>query len=179
MNAFKSEYQTAVQRNARAFARALHDAGIQVEGDANDGWTSTHQVVIRVRQHGTGEEIARRLEDNNIVTNYQALPDDESFVNSSGIRLGTQEMTRFGMTEKDFAVLAGFVADVVLRGRNVADAVARERARFLEMRYCLSPEATLPLAAELLASMLPASGYASRFADALAGAAKAAGRTTI
>jgi len=28
-------------------------------------------VLIRVRQYGLGEDIARRLEENNIVTNYQ------------------------------------------------------------------------------------------------------------
>jgi glycine/serine hydroxymethyltransferase len=175
MNAFKSEYQEAVRRNARAFARALHDAGIHVEGDPRDGWTHTHQVVIRVRRHGTGEEIARRLEENHIVTNYQALPDDESFVNSSGIRLGVQEMTRFGMQERDFETLAGFVADVVLRNRAVGPAVARERQRFLEMRYCLPPSQALPLAAEVLASILPDGGYAARFAAALGETAHNAG----
>ena len=176
MNAFKPEYQGAVLRNARAFARALHAAGVEVEGDARDGFTHTHQVVIRVRQHGTGEEIARRLEENNIVANYQALPDDESFVNSSGIRFGVQEMTRFGMEEGDFETLAGWVADVVLRGRRVADVVARERQRFLAMRYCLPADEVLPLAAELLASMLPAADYVQRFADALGAAARAAPR---
>ena len=62
--------------------------------------------------------IARRLEENNILTNYQALPDDETFLVSSGIRMGVQEMTRFGMTEKDFDVLAGYLADVVIRNKN-------------------------------------------------------------
>jgi glycine/serine hydroxymethyltransferase len=174
MNTFKAEYQAAVRRNARAFAKALHEAGIQVEGDPRDGWTHTHQVVIRVRQHGSGEEIARRLEENNIVTNFQALPDDESFVNSSGIRLGVQEMTRFGMQEQDFGVLAGFIADVVLRNKTVGEAATRERQRFMQMQYCLPTEQALPLAAGVLASMLPASGYAARFADALGTAARQA-----
>jgi glycine/serine hydroxymethyltransferase len=174
MNTFKAEYQAAVRRNARAFARALHEAGLQVEGDPQDGWTHTHQVVLRVRAYGTGEEIARRLENNNIVTNYQALPDDTSFVDSSGVRIGVQEMTRFGMTETDFQMLAGYVAEVVLRDRDVAREVARERQQFLDMKYCLPAERALPFAAELLASMLPHSDYARRFADALAAASRAA-----
>ena len=160
--------------NARAFARALADAGIHVEGDPRDGFTHTHQVVIRVREHGNGEDIARRLEQNNILTNYQALPDDASFANTSGIRLGVQEMTRYGMQAKDFGVLAGFVADVVVRNKNVTAEVARERARFLEMQYCLPAAEALPLAAQILVSMLPGSGYAARFADALVTAARAA-----
>jgi len=174
MNTFKAEYQQAVIRNARAFAAALRDAGIQVEGDAGDEFTRTHQVVIRVRAHGTGEDIARRLEDSNILTNYQALPDDESFVNTSGVRLGVQEMTRFGMRESDFAILAGHVADVVLHGRSVGDAVARERARFLDMQYCLPAAQALPLAADILASILPQSSHAGRLAEGLVAAARGA-----
>ena len=173
MNTFKAQYQPAVIGNARAFARALSDAGIVVEGDPRDGWTHTHQVVIRVREHGNGEDIARRLEQNNILTNYQALPDDASFANTSGIRLGVQEMTRYGMQAKDFGVLAGLVADVVVRNKNVAAEAARERARFLEMQYCLPAAEALPLAAQILASMLPGDGYAGRFAEALVTAARA------
>jgi glycine/serine hydroxymethyltransferase len=173
MNAFKDEYQQAVIRNARSFARALADAGLQVEGDPDDGYTHTHQVVLRVREHGTGEEIARRLEDNNIVTNYQALPDDSSFVESSGIRLGVQEMTRFGLGEGDFAMLAGFMAVIIKQNKDVAVHVARERRRFMNMQYCLPPDDALPIAAQLLASILPGSDYAKSFADALVSATAA------
>jgi len=173
MNAFKDEYQPAVIRNARSFARSLADAGLQVEGDASDGYTHTHQVILRVREHGTGEEIARRLEENNIVTNYQALPDDTSFVESSGIRIGVQEMTRFGMREDDFARLAGFIAEVVLQNKDVAVHVASERRRFMTMHYCLPPAEALPIAADLMASILPDSDYAKSFADALVTAAAA------
>jgi hypothetical protein len=81
-------------------------------------------------------------------------------------------MTRFGMAEADFEALAGYVAAVVVKGRKVAEDVARERRRFLEMRYCLPVARALPLAAELLASLLPASDYARRFADALGEAAR-------
>jgi hypothetical protein len=81
-------------------------------------------------------------------------------------------MTRFGMDPADFEKLAGFVADVVLRNRQVAEAVARDRQRFLQMRYCLPADRALPLAAELLVSMFPTSDYARRFADTLGEAAQ-------
>jgi glycine/serine hydroxymethyltransferase len=128
-------------------------------------------VIVRVRKYGAGEEIARRLEQNSIIVNYQALPDDESFINSSGIRTGVQEMTRFGMKEADFEPLAGLMADVVIRNRSVRDAVENERAKFLNMQYCLSAEETLPLAAKVLVSLLHDSDYAKEFADNLYGAA--------
>ncbi|MCX5801621.1 MAG: hypothetical protein NTX17_09575 [Candidatus Eisenbacteria bacterium] len=171
MNAFKKEYQAQVIKNAKAFAGHLKKHGLDVEGNSAYGYTQTHQVIVRVRKYGTGEEIAQRLEQNGIVVNYQALPDDESFINSSGIRTGVQEMTRFGMRETDFEVLAGLVADVVIRNKDVGRVVEKERSKFLEMQYCLPVEETVPLAARVLASLLRESDYARAFADNLAGAA--------
>ena len=154
MNEFKDEYQKQVRNNAKAFARALKEKGITVEGDESDGFTETHQVLIRVRKYGLGQDIARRLEENNIVTNYQALPDDETFLESSGIRMGVQEMTRFGMEEKDFDQLAGFIADVVIRNKKVKEEVKDYRQNFLQMKFCLSLKEGLPLAAKILKSII-------------------------
>ncbi len=153
MNAFKAEYQKQVIKNAKAFAHALKDCGINVEGDEKDGFTETHQVVIRVKKYGSGNEIARRLEENNIITNYQALPDDESFLEASGIRMGIQEMTRFGMIEKDFGPLAQFIADVIIRNRNVKEEVKKFRENFLQMQYCLSAQEAAPIAARIFSSI--------------------------
>ncbi len=155
MNAFKKEYQSQVQRNAKAFARGLKDDGIDVEGDETDGFTQTHQVVIRVKKYGLGNDLALRLEKNNIITNYQALPDDESFLEASGIRMGVQEMTRFGMTEQDFKIVARHLADVIIRNRNVKEEMKKLRKKFLEMKYCLSPAEAAPLAARIFSSIFP------------------------
>ncbi len=168
MNAFKAEYQKQVRANAKAFATALKESGVAVEGREEDGFTETHQVLIRVRSSGPGQEVARMLENNNIVANYQALPDDETFLDSSGIRLGVQEMTRFGMVERDFETLAGYVADVVIRGRPVKDEVRRFRGGFLEMKFCLPTSEAVPLAARLLESVFPRPGFIPRLAEELA-----------
>jgi glycine/serine hydroxymethyltransferase len=167
MNAFKDEYQAEVRKNARAFAKALNEAGLKVEGDPADGFTHTHQVIVRVRDHGIGEEVARRLEDNNIVCNYQALPDDESFLESSGIRTGVQEMTRFGMNESDFQRLAGLMADVIMRNKDVKQEVSRYREDFPEMKYCLPPAESSRIGAKILESVFPAGDYARMFAERL------------
>jgi glycine/serine hydroxymethyltransferase len=173
MNAFKEPFQKQVQANAKALAKALHTHGIPVEGDPADGYTETHQVIIRVKSFGPGMEIARRLETNNVLTNYQALPDDATFLESSGIRLGVQEMTRFGMVEKDFDTLAGLMADIIVRGKPAGPDVARYRKGFLTMGFTLPPAEALPLAARILASVVPESGYAAQFADNLRRAAGA------
>jgi glycine/serine hydroxymethyltransferase len=168
MNAFKKEFQTAVRANAKSFAASLHSHGIPVEGDPADGFTDTHQVIIRVSAFGPGMEIARRLEDNNIVTNYQALPDDETFLVSSGIRMGVQEMTRFGLTGKDFDVVAGLIADCIIRKAPVQGAVKAFRRDFLEMKYCLPAAEAVPLAARIFAAALPTAALGEAFAAALA-----------
>ena len=167
MNEFKESFQAQVRANAKAFAKALKSAGVTVEGDESDGFTETHQVLIRVKAFAPGMEIARRLETNNILTNYQALPDDATFLESSGIRLGVQEMTRFGMVEKDFDKLAGLMADVIIRNRTVKEAVAAYRQGFLTMGYCLPPDKAMPLAARIMASAFPGPGYAGLFAENL------------
>ncbi len=173
MNAFKEEYQTQVWKNARAFARALNNSGIDVEGDETDGFTETHQVVIRVKKYGMGNELAQRLEDNNIITNYQALPDDESFLEASGIRTGVQEMTRFGMKEKNFETLAGYVADVIIKKQDVKEKVKKFREQFLHMQYCLPVEEAAPLAAKILASIFAHEEFFKVFVNNLEQVAKA------
>jgi aminomethyltransferase len=166
MNEFASEYQQQVIANAKAFARALKNNGIQVEGEPAIGYTETHQVVIRVG-YSKGPEIARLLENNNVIVNYQALPDDEGFTAGSGIRMGVQEMTRFGMKENDFDELARCIADIVLRNRNAVLEVSEFRRRFGKMEYCLTFEETMRVAARLFESIFPDLDYFHSFAEAL------------
>jgi aminomethyltransferase len=137
MNAFKEAYQKAVVENAKAFAKALADSGLAVAGDPAISYTETHQVVINVG-YGRGPEIARRMENSNIICNYQAAPEEEGFTASGSLRTGVQEMTRFGMGPEDFAELAALMADVIQKDANVADEVTKLRKRFLEMRYCFT-----------------------------------------
>ena len=167
MNAFKEPFQKQVRANARALAKALQAHGIPVEGDPADGFTETHQVIIRVKAFGHGMEIARRLETNNVLTNYQALPDDATFLKSSGVRLGVQEMTRFGMVEKDFDTLAGLMADIIIRNKPAGPEVAKYRKNFLKMGFTLPPDEALPLAAKVLASTMPDTAYAALFVENL------------
>ncbi len=101
MNAFRDPYQQAVIQNAKAFARALSDTGLAVAGDPAISFTETHQVIVKVA-YAKAVEAARLLEANNIICNYQAAPDEEGFTAAGALRLGVQEMTRFGMGPEDF-----------------------------------------------------------------------------
>ncbi|MBI9085394.1 MAG: glycine cleavage system aminomethyltransferase GcvT [Desulfobacterales bacterium] len=137
MNAFKESYQKAVIDNAKAFATALKDCGLDVAGDPAISFTETHQVIVRVG-YARGPEIARRLEENNIVVNYQAVPEEEGFTASGALRMGVSEMTRFGMGPADFGQIARFIHDVVVKDRQIGKAIADFRGRFVDMQYCFS-----------------------------------------
>jgi aminomethyltransferase len=135
MRAFRDSYQPQVLANAKAFARALADAGLDVQGDPALDFTETHQVIVKVG-YGRGHEMAARLEANNVLCNYQGLPDEEAFTAAGGLRLGVAEMTRFGMRQDDFGELAVLIADVIAREAVVATQVSDLRARFGELRFC-------------------------------------------
>ena len=119
-----------------------------VEGNPVLGYTETHQVIVRVG-YGKGPVMAHRLEENNIIVNYQGAPDDEGFTAASCLRMGVQEMTRFGMKEEDFGELADYISQVILRGKSVAAEVAKYRKRFIEMKYCLPIEEAAPVIQKL------------------------------
>ncbi len=137
MNHFKDEYQQKVVANAKAFAKHLKDCGLDVAGSADVSYTETHQVLLQVG-YASGAEIARRLEDNNIVLNYQATPEEEGFTAAGSLRMGVSEMTRFGMEDADFGELAGLMQEVIVNDADVKDKVAAFRKRFLDMKYCFS-----------------------------------------
>ena len=135
MNTFKDAYQKAVIENAKSFARALKKEGLEVMGDPAVDYTETHQVIVSVG-YGTGPEVANRLEQNNIVVNYQATPEEEGFTASGALRMGVSEMTRFGFGEAEFKALAKLIADCVLRGRDVGEDVATLRSGYTKQKYC-------------------------------------------
>lgn len=136
MNAFKDEYQQNVLTNAKAFARALNECGLGVGGDPDISFTQTHQVIVHVG-YAKGPEIAQRLEENNIIVNYQATAEEEGFTASGSLRLGVQEMTRFGMEVSDFQELAQLISEIVQNKKSVKEEVVSMRKRFLDMKYCI------------------------------------------
>jgi glycine/serine hydroxymethyltransferase len=64
--------------------------------------------------------------------------------------MGVQEMTRFGMKEEDFAQLAEYMGQVILKGRPMAKEVSQLRRKFTEMKYCLPEGEARSLVEELL-----------------------------
>jgi len=141
MNEFGDAYQKNVVANAKSFARSLKAAGLDVAGDPAISYTETHQVIVKTG-YGTGPEIAERLEENNVVVNYQATPEEEGFTASGALRLGVSEMTRFGFGTKEFETLANLMADCILRGKPISSEVAKLRAGYTKLLYCFDDAET-------------------------------------
>lgn len=119
-------YADAAIANAAALAEALGAAGLPVHSCCR-GPTASHHVALR----GTDAD-CRLLERANVLASTIGLPSGE------GIRLGTQEVTRWGMEPEDMAEVARLFARVLLEReppeRVLVDAVAFRR-RFSTLRF--------------------------------------------
>lgn len=136
MEVFGSEYAAKIVENARALAEALAAEGLAPVAESQ-GYTKTHQVAVDVSKFGGGDRVAALLEEANIITNKNALPWDKSVLKPSGIRLGVQEMTRFGMGKDEMREIAKLIARV-LKGEDPAAVkkdVVELRKNFMEIRY--------------------------------------------
>lgn len=127
------DYAAQICRNAVVLANAVEANGIQVEAK-EFGYTRSHQIAVNVSSFGGGVKVALALEANDIICNYNMLPGDGDPMNPSGLRLGTSEMTRFGMKENDFTVLGELIAEAI-KGKKVKDKVNQLRDRFTEMQF--------------------------------------------
>jgi len=136
--AFGRAYARQVIANAKALGAALHERGFEVLGEPL-GFTASHTLAVRVAREGGGEEVARRLAAAGMITNKNLLPGDTSPKHPGGIRLGTPEVTRLGMTEKEMVRVAELMDDLLHRGKapeSVAADAAAFKSGFTGLRYC-------------------------------------------
>ena len=133
MQQYGREYAAQIVRNAQALGRSLDALGTAVE--ARDfGYTQSHMIAVNVAQAGGGVEVAKRLEDNDIIVNYNMVPGDADPRNPSGLRIGVPEMTRFGMDERAMGELAQLMHDAI-GGKDVKSQVHNLRGRYTVMKY--------------------------------------------
>ena len=151
MKYFGREYASQIVKNSRALAEALAEEGFKVVGE-HLGYTRSHQVAVDVRKQGGGAKCAKLLEDVNIIVNKNLLPNDPpSAVNDpSGLRLGVQEMTRYGMKEDDMREIARLMRLVLIDGVNLSEVkrkVVEFRRNFLTVKYTFDviPESPLKI----------------------------------
>jgi len=139
---FGKAYARAIVANARALGEAMHKRGFEVAA-ADAGYTASHQIAVDVGSHGGGKAVSRRLCENGIITNMNLLPGEpgRNARDPRGLRLGVQEMTRYGMDEDAMARIAVLMHDCVVGGKAVAEECRRLRADYPKMHYAFGEDA--------------------------------------
>jgi glycine hydroxymethyltransferase len=122
---FGQDYADQIVRNAKSLAQNLHELGFNVLCE-DLGFTESHQVAMDVSNIGSAAKMAKTLETNNIILNKNLLPWDDvnRSDNPSGIRVGTQELTRRGLKESHMAEVAEFIKKVAIDGKEVKSEVS-------------------------------------------------------
>ncbi len=137
---FGEEYAKQIIKNAKALGQSLHERGIEVLCE-HKGFTESHTLAIDVQDQGGGETLVEAMEDANIIANKNLMPwDDVDSANEpSGIRLGSQALTRLGMKESHMDEVAEFIKRIVVDGETpekVKQDVIEFRKDFQEIHYC-------------------------------------------
>jgi len=125
MKEFGREYATQVVKNAQELAKTLAEYGFPVACPSL-GFTESHQVYLDYGSFGSGRQVAATLEKANIITDC-------------GVRLGTCEITRRGMKQKEMLKIAEFIKRVI-KDREQPSKIKPEVTKFVkefrEIEYC-------------------------------------------
>lgn len=118
------DYQQQVIDNAQALASGMIGHGFELVS----GGTDNHLILVKLLNKGlTGKVAEKLLDDANITTNKNSIPNDpeKPFV-TSGLRMGTPAMTSRGFKEEDVKLVTDAIALVI---DNPEDAAKMEEAR--------------------------------------------------
>ena len=105
------QYSKQVVANAQAMARVFKDEGYKLLTDGTD----SHILLLDLSDtKWSGKDAANLLEENGITVNKNGVPNDpRSFVETSGIRIGTAAETTRGHDEEWFKGLAGKIVTLL------------------------------------------------------------------
>ena len=110
-----SQYAHQVILNAQSMSDTFMDRGFHIL----TGGTDSHIILMDLSEsHLSGREAADLLEENGITVNKNGVPNDtRSFLETSGIRMGTAAETTRGHNEDWFSTLAHKISDILEQKR--------------------------------------------------------------
>jgi glycine hydroxymethyltransferase len=109
-------YAAMCIENAQALGAALAQEGLPVQSVAGCGVTASHHLALAAAPFGGGQRASKHLARANLLLCGIGLPLPPVEGDLNGIRIGTQEATRWGMTPKDMPAIARLVARVWIAG---------------------------------------------------------------
>jgi len=106
-----SKYAQQVVSNAKAMCEVFEERGFPVQ----TGGTDSHIILMDLSEKAlSGRQAADLLEENGITVNKNGVPNDpRSFVETSGIRIGTAAETTKGHKGEWFRELAHRIVDIL------------------------------------------------------------------
>ena len=104
-------YAKQIVSNAQAMCEMFVLQGVKIQ----TGGTDSHIILVDLSDSKySGREAANLLEENGITVNKNGIPNDpRSFVETSGIRIGTAAETTRGLKEKDFKNIAFKICSIL------------------------------------------------------------------
>ena len=111
LNPSFDDYIKDVLDNAKAMASVFTEKGYNIIS----GGTDSHILLLDLSNKSlSGRKAADMLEENGITVNKNGVPNDpRSFVETSGIRIGTAAETTRGRTAEDFAAIAEHMVNIM------------------------------------------------------------------
>ncbi len=131
------DYAAAMVDVCQRLAQELIDLDVPVFA-ADRGATTSHQLAIEAGAYGGGQRAARRLREANLLTCGIGLPIEEVEGDMNGLRLGTPEIVRRGVSPEHVPELAGLVARALDTSGDLSllgEEVTRWRAGFTGLRF--------------------------------------------
>ena len=120
-------YATEMTSSASALADAISTRGVPVYG----GGTRSHAFAIDASQWGGGHNAALTLRSTNLLTCAIGLPTDAS----AGLRIGTNEIVRWGMNAGDMDHLAALIVRGLHDPESTLGEVIDLRKRFCSLSF--------------------------------------------
>ncbi|SLN52277.1 Serine hydroxymethyltransferase [Roseovarius litorisediminis] len=94
---------------SQALAKALADEGLPVFEGA-DGYTGSHQFAVKAAGFGGGQAASKKLRQAGFLACGIGLPIDPVEGDMNGLRIGTPELVRWGMTVAAAPRMAGLIS---------------------------------------------------------------------
>ncbi|MBL4907436.1 MAG: aminotransferase class I/II-fold pyridoxal phosphate-dependent enzyme [Sneathiella sp.] len=134
---YGQSYAEEMVRVAQTFAKALNAEGVPVFGE-KQGFTMSHQFAIEAGQYGGGQTASKALRKAGFLACGIGLPIDPVAGDLNGLRIGTPELVRWGVTETDIPKLSKLVAKALnsTEPENLADEVREYRGGFKTLHFC-------------------------------------------
>lgn len=131
------DYAAEMVAVSMALAEALEEAGLPVFKGRGGEATRSHQFALEAARFGGGQAASKTLRMAGFLACGIGLPLPEVAGDMNGLRIGTPELVRWGMTAADAPRMAGLIAEALTRPdpQALAPEVAEWRQHFGRLHF--------------------------------------------